>query len=206
MKFSAYVVSTFENVYHNYIEILVTNFLWVIFSLGIVTIPAALAAMFAQMNNLARHKRVSRETFVEAFKTYFWISWRWLLLNLVVYGGIGGVLSVYIQREVESFLWFAVILIVVGIIWTLLQLFMLPMLVEMNEKRILTAIRNCAVIYLKSPGPLYGTGLIIFILVLLSSYVLYIPWLMFFGSISAYLINRTLLWVLGFGEELDRIG
>ena len=83
MRFIRYLGRSSLKIYYDLFELLKINALWVLLTLPILTAPGAMAGLFYSINKLAKNEPINAGTFFEGFRNYFWVSWRWTLLNLV---------------------------------------------------------------------------------------------------------------------------
>ena len=72
-----YYKNVLETIRYGFTELLITNLLWVVFTLLIITAPAAFAGMYYATHTLAKEKSASWRTFFVGFKDFFWVGWRW---------------------------------------------------------------------------------------------------------------------------------
>ncbi len=179
--------------FYNFFELVVWNLLWLIFSLLLVTAPPAAAGLYYATNRLAHGKKANWRDFFTGLRQHFWMSWRWGLINLVVffvlvsnylfYGGFDGMWVTWVQ---------GVFLALIAL-WLLLQTYTFPLLLEQNDRRLRVAMRNSFVLYLKRPGFSLGVGLINLALIYLSTTLLMPAWVILTASLCAYLANRATL-------------
>lgn len=93
--------------YHNMAELVIVNILWFLLTLLVVTAPPAVAGLYYATNQIAYEKAISWRTFFEGFRTFFWMSWRWalmvvlvaalLIFNYLFYHGFGTEWSYWVQ-------------------------------------------------------------------------------------------------------------
>lgn len=185
----------FIEAYDNFYSLMMINVLWFLVTLLLITAPAAAAGLYYSTNQLVHHGSVSWKTFMEGFRKHFWLGCRWALVNLFVlatlvanfifYAGFEGDWTALVQGVV---VWLA-------ILWLLLQLYTFPLLLEQVDRRMLVAVRNSAVLYIKSPG--LSLGLIaLFILIAALSSVLLIPWIIISVSLITFLTQKVMIAVL----------
>lgn len=191
--------------YYDTIEIIKINLLWVLLTLPVVTAPGAIAGLFYTTNKLVKNEPINSGTFFEGFRKYFWMSWLWTLLNIVVF--IIGYINFVFYQNIDGSItkWGVGIVLGLGINWSMLQLYIFPLLIEQRDKRLLAAVRNSVVLFLRHPGPTYLTTAVLFLVAFISIWLFGIPWLIFLGGLCAYLITTTLLYVLGKTEYVDPV-
>ncbi len=141
-----------KDYYEELFRLVGANLLWLLLAIPVVTLPPATAGMLYLTNQVAHHKSVELRLFFEGFRRFFWKSWLLALLNVLVlavfaanaqfYGGrIGGQWGAILQG------------LFVGLagVWCLVQLYVLPMLFEQEEPRLLLALKNAAFMTFASP-------------------------------------------------------
>ncbi|MCL7454957.1 MAG: YesL family protein, partial [Anaerolineae bacterium] len=62
----------------------VVNLLWLVFTMVIVTAPAAALALFYVGNRIAHGEPTDPRDFLQAFSRYFRTGWRWGLIQVIV--------------------------------------------------------------------------------------------------------------------------
>lgn len=203
MRFVRYLGRSFVKIYYDILNIIIVNVLWVLLSLPIITAPGAMAGLFYTTNRLAKNESISARTFFDGFRKYFWASWRWTLMNMIVFLAIYMNYDYYLIAEGPNAKWLVGIVIGFGMIWIMLQLFIFPLLIEQREKSLLDAVRNSILLFLRYPGPAYFTAFLVSAFALVSVWLFGIPWLIFLGGLCAYLITTTLMYVIGKTEYVN---
>jgi uncharacterized membrane protein YesL len=177
------------------------NVIW--FLLTILVIPAipAFGGLYCATNQIAHGKTADIRTFFEGFKDKFWISWKWGLLNLVVYGLL--MINIWFYGQFEGFgyvilqsLFFSMMLI-----FTCMQIYTYPFLLEQEEPSLKNAIRNSFAAFLRFMGRSFGL-LILFIILVAVSILLPPLWIILTMSIILYLANWQTLVVI---HELKKV-
>ena len=176
-------------------ELVVVNILWVLFTIPVVTAPGALAGAYYMTNQIAHRKPVSWRTFFEGFRRFFWLSWLWTLANLLAglmvysnykfYQQFTGAWVTYVQGFALG----------VGILWLVLQLYIFPLLIEQEDRRLHIALRNSFVLLVSDPGIALILLLLLGIVAVLSL-VLQVPWLIITISFSTFMVNWCALHTL----------
>ena len=204
MRFIRYLGQTLLSVYYDTTQLILINALWVLMTLPIITAPGALVGLFYATNKLFKNEPVDRRIFITCFKKYFWVSWQWTLLNLGVF--FVGYLNFDFYRKFEGGNTHWAVGIVIGLIfiWTIIQIFFWPLLIEQAEPKILSTIRKCVVLVFSHPGPIFFIAILLFMLSLISVWLIGLPWLIFMGSLSAYLITSTIAYIFGNNASFHR--
>jgi uncharacterized membrane protein YesL len=179
--------------YYRSIDLILTNLIWFLFSVLIVTAVPALGGLFYATNQIAHGGSGNWRTFWEGFRRYFWLSWRWGLINAAVLALLGVSLWFYGQVETSWAIGVRVLLIGLSVVWIESQLFTFPLLLEQADQRFIVALRNSGVIFLRWPGTALGATLQIVIVALLS--VLFFPpaWIFISASLCVYFANRAVV-------------
>ena len=123
----------------------VVNLLWMVFSLLIVTGPPAALALFYVGNRLAHGESTDPGDFLQALRRYFGVGWRWGLVNGVMLFLLVG--DVILTGRLSQSAGAQVIqgLFLAGLaVWLLLQLYVLPFLLEQETPSVRLALRNGA--------------------------------------------------------------
>lgn len=172
------------------LELILINLLWALFTVLIVTLPGAMAGLFYTANRLAHREVVGWRTFFQGFRQYFWLGLRWAALNLVILALLGFNFWFYGEIEPAWSEWLRGIFLGLIFLWVSLQLFTFPLLLEQEDQRVFTALRNSLVLYLSFPK--YSL-LVLFLTAVLAviSVLLQIPWLIITVSLSAFLASRA---------------
>lgn len=182
--------------FDNFFELMVWNLLWLVFTLLLVTAPPATAALYYATNRLAHGQRVHWRDFFTGLRQYFWLGWRWGLLNLLVAFVLFSNYLFYGSFEGAWVTWLQGIFLALIFLWLLLQTYTFPLLLEQRDQRLRTAMRNSLVFYLKRPGFCLGVGLTSLVLIILSTTLLVPAWVIITASLCAYLSNRATLHLL----------
>lgn len=147
----------------------------------------------ATHNRLAHQQPADWRTFFEGFRAHFWLSWRWGLMNVGGFGFLGNGLWFYSRVETAWANWVHAILLGMLILWAILQLFTYPLLLEQEDRRPQTAVRNSLVILVRRPLVMLGTSAGLIALILLSVSVFLPAWFLITGSLCAYVANRAVV-------------
>jgi hypothetical protein len=203
MRFFRYFGRAFLKIYYEFAALIKINILWFLLTLPILTAPGAMAGLFYAINKLAKNESVNAHTFFEGFQKYFWVSWRLTLLNIAVF--FIAYLNFVFYQDMQEIInkWPLGVVLGLVFVWTVLQIYILPLLIEQDSNHLLASIRSSIVLLLRYPGPTYMTASILFLLVLLSIWLFGVPLLIFLASMCAYLITTTLMYVLGKTKFVD---
>jgi hypothetical protein len=205
MQFIRYLGGASVKMYDDMRELLMLNALWVLLTIPIITAPGAMAGLFFAIHKLAKNEPISARTFFDGFQKFFWVSWRLTLLNMAVFFTAYLNFAYYQNMNGSNIKWLPGIVLGLSVVWAMIQIYILPLLVEQNSKRIFMAIRDSVVLLFRYPGPLYATAIVLFLLSMISIWLFGVPWLLFLGSFSAALIMTTLMYVSGQTEYIDPV-
>jgi hypothetical protein len=185
----------FRDAWDAWADLLVANLLWLLLTALVVTAPPALAGLYYATNEAAHRRAGGWSAFFEGFRRLFWLGWRWALLNLVAIAGLVANLVFYRGIDAGWAAWAQGIYIGLAAIWFALQVYTFPLLLEQSDRRLLVALRNSLVLYLKQPRFSLATTLMLALFLAASTY-LKVPWLLFTASLSAFIANRSVLIML----------
>ncbi len=180
-------------------------FLWlglsILQGLALVTIilaPPVAMGINAVGNERAREKRINFDLFKDGFRTYFWSSYKYLLIWVAVAALLGANMYFYADRlqgwlRYLTFLWFYL-----ALFWVSILPYLFPIFLETETPTILIVYRNTMLLALSKP--LYTLFLLlqIAILVLLTRYIPILLFIIFpamtvlMGNLGArYLIDAA---------------
>ena len=182
---------TLVDAYYDFSLLMTLNLLWLAASLPVLTLPPALFGLqYAAYQMVHERRAVSAwGTFFEGFRSYFWLSWRWALLNLLMLAMLSANYLFYGQFSTDWVPWVQGIFIGLATLWTLIQITTLPLLMEQQERRVWTALRNSLVLFARRPGFSLVLCLSIGLLAVIST-IFMLPWILFTISLISYVANR----------------
>jgi len=168
-------------------RLVILNVTWVLFSLPIITLPAATLALTHSIRIMVIDEtNYSWKIFLEAFKRYFISSWRWFLpaillpvifiYNILFFAIESYTLSVSVQAAN----------IVMLVIWLILQTFTLPLLVEQDQPVMRVALLNGIRMIYQKPGLYWFTTIFLWVF-LISSIVLITPIFIFSLAMALFI-------------------
>lgn len=145
-------------------RLIILNITWVIFSLPVVTLPAATLALANSIRIMVVDEtNYSWKNFLESFKRYLFSSWRWFLPAILL-----PVIFIYniLFFAVESYMLSVIIQaanIVMLVIWLILQTFTLPFLVEQDQPVMRVALLNGIRLLYQKPGLYWYTTIFLWV-------------------------------------------
>lgn len=191
------IFSSLKDFYEELFLFVIINLLCVLLSIPLVTLAPALAGVYYVTNHLAhgRYRTEWRDFFV-GFRRYFAKSWQVLLADLFLLLLIVSNISFYTSMpnqilRLVSILWWYLLAF-----WLGLQIYLFPLLMEQEDKRLLLIFRNAIVLTLRHPFFTIAFLLVI-LLLLVISLALVAPIVVLLISLVAFLSNRALLTLIG---------
>lgn len=184
-----------QDAFDSMAELVLVNILWVLLTVPLLTAPPALAGAYYMTNLIAHRKPTTWRTFFEGFRQFFWLSWLWALANILAGFVVYSNFRFYEQFDGGWVTYVQGIALGAGIIWLVLQLYVFPLLIEQEDRRLRIALRNSFVLLVSNPGLALILLLLLGIIAALSV-VLQVPWLIITTSFSAFMANWCVLHTL----------
>lgn len=174
-------------------SVLVCNIVWLIANLLIIPGPPVTLALFYYANQTAHEETVNVTDFFKAIPRYWWIGWRWGILNLIVLVVlVGDVILTSYQSQTPSAVFFSGIYFTIVAFWLLLQIFTLPFLLEQEEPSVVQALKNGVLMIGKNP--FFSLSLIFLLLITLAvGVVAFMLSVVLGGTLVAFVGNRAVL-------------
>ncbi|MBE3067021.1 MAG: hypothetical protein IMZ73_06280, partial [Chloroflexi bacterium] len=123
--------------------VLVCNIVWLISVPLIIPCPPITLALFYYANQTVHEETVNISDFFKAIPRFWWIGWRWGILNLIVLAVlVGDIFLTSHQSQTPAAIFFNGIYFTAVAFWLLLQTFTLPFLFEQEKPSVLQALRN----------------------------------------------------------------
>ncbi len=175
----------------------ILNITWFLFSLPIITLPAATLALASAINTLVVDEtNYTWNSYLKDFKRYLFSAWRWFtpsilmpvifIYNILFFAVESYALSVTIQAAN----------IVLLFVWFLLQTFTLPFLVQQDQPVMRRALMDGVRLLYTKPGLYLYTTLVLWVF-LLSTMALIIPIFVISISLSLFVVTYCLQVYLG---------
>lgn len=191
-----YIRTVLDTIRYDFGDLIVSNVLWVLLLLPILTIPLAFAGLNYAAFQLAHNEISSRKFFFEGFKRYFKVSYYWFFINVFVVGLL--LLNIDFSIQFSQVLWLqffrGVYWVLLGS-WMLLQIYTFPLLIHQEKPRLFLALRNSAVLWFKHIVFSILLSFVIFLLIVVSLY-LYPLWFILTAGLIAYLTNLGVVYLL----------
>lgn len=158
--------------------------------------------LFYMTHKIAEGRAVSFGDFKDGLRQYrrksiamgftFSIVLLILVANLYFYGRFDGVIYRILQ----------ILFLYLVAIWTLMQLYVFPLLIEQEEDSLRLALRNASVLVLRHPDFSIAIGIVALILIAISV-ALTIPAIILLGSVLALLGNRAVVNLLALYRDAE---
>jgi uncharacterized membrane protein YesL len=162
----------------------------------IITIPPAFAGLYYSTSQLAHNELSNRQTFFEGFKKYFLPSYYWFFSNVIVIGLL--LFNIDFSIRYPQVMWLQLLRGVYWVLlgtWILLQIYTFPLIIQQEKPRLSLALRNSVIIWFKNI--IFCLLLSIVIIVLIAgSFYLYPLWFVITASLTAYLVNLGVIYLL----------
>ena len=178
-------------------RLILLNVTWVLFSLPIITLPAATLAMANAIRMMVVDEtNYSWKIFLEGFKRYLFSGWRWFFPAFLL-----PIIFIYniLFFAVESYA-FSVIVqagnIVLLVIWLILQTFTLPFLVEQDHPVMRAALMKGVRLLYQKPGLYWFTTVFLWVFII-SSIVLITPIFIISSSMGLFIATYCVQVFLG---------
>jgi uncharacterized membrane protein YesL len=161
---------SFVYIYDDILTLVLYNVFWFFLSLPIITIPPAFAGLNYGVNQLTHREQADWKTFFTGFKEFFWLSYKWALLNVAVFVILFS--NIYFYGQMKEAWAFPVqtLFLSLTVIWIIIQMYVFPLLLEQQDRRLRTALRNSLVLIARKPWITIVLILMTAILVALSVY------------------------------------
>ena len=161
--------------------------------LALCALAITTSGMYVVSNRVARGRTFHFFDFVEGIKVFWWRSLLWLLGN-VIFVGLVAMNVVFYPNQFQG-LWaimFSGLWLAVGAFWLSMQIYFWPILIELEEPKLLLAWRNSA--YSILANPFYAFFMVSFTVVLLAlSVALTLPFIFVGMGLLAILANNAVL-------------
>ncbi|MCE5259288.1 MAG: hypothetical protein LLG44_09575 [Chloroflexi bacterium] len=169
---------------------------WVTVAIAVLLVPLAVAGMFCVTNRTSHGNAVHLYDLFQGIKRFWWRSWIWLLVNVVVIGLVyismsfyTNLVSGYFKYLVGGF-WLSV-----GIIWVLMQIYFWPLIIEQDTPNILRAWRNAFILVVREP--LYALAIVICVIGITAICVIFsVAFMVIYMAIIGLIANNATLALL----------
>ena len=142
---------------------------WVLIFIPVVLASPATGGLYFATNQLAHGRDGGPTVYWEGLKTYFWPSYRWGIMNLVIAFLFNLNIWYYDQVTWRFAPYIRVAFIVSAVFWAALQMYTFPLMIEQEKPLVKTALRNSFVAVARYPLRSFG-----FLLLVLSSILVWL--------------------------------
>lgn len=180
------------------------NLVWFMLTALIVTAFPAFGGLNYATNRIAHGEMADMRTFFDGFKSQFWTSMKWGFLNLIVYFLLTLNIWFYGQFEGFGFVILQSLFFSATLIYTCMQIYTYPFLIEQDEPSLKIAIRNSFAAFIRFMGRSFGL-LFFFIILAIVSTLLPPLWILITMSVIVYLGNWHTLAVIQKLEQAETV-
>ena len=183
-----------------------SNFLWLALLIPVITIPLAFAGLYACAHALAHGESLEWQTFFRGIKKHFGASLRWTIANLFVsflFGFYAWFFITQTDPAGRSSTWIDIVL-ALALLWWILNMYSFPFMLVQAKPSYLNALRNSAVLFIKWPGQALGFTLFNLVVILISFWLRF-PWLVFGASLPALMACLLVKDILDQVDETDLV-
>jgi len=164
-----------------------SNLLWLILLVPVITIPLGFAGLYACAHGLVHGESMEWHSFFAGIKKHFGFSLKWTFANLLVFFLLGFYTWFFTpQRDAAAGRSNLVvgISLALALLWWALNMYTFPFMMVQEKPSYLNALRNSAVLFIKWPGQALGFTLFNLVVIFLSVWLRF-PWLLFGASLPA---------------------
>jgi len=192
-----------DTIKYDFGDLMVSNIFWVLMLLPILTIPAAFAGLYYSTSRLVWNERITKKLFFVGFKKYSKASYICFFSNIIVIGLLLFNIDYSVQFPQIDWLRYlrGVYWVLLGI-WSLLQIYVFPLLIHQEKPRLFLALRNSALLWFKHiTFSLLLSGIVI--LLVIASVYFYPLGFVISGGLIAFLSNLGLVYLLSKEQKPD---
>lgn len=179
--------------WNSMVGLAITNAIWLLASLTVVLFPPAIAGIYSVTYSMVNGTGQRPEVFWHGARQYAWLSFRWILANILI--AILIFSNAIFYRDVVGG---SVAVVAYGIIalltllWTIMQFYTWPFLMIQSEKHLRVALKNA--LFLTLSAPLYSLIMLFVVcLIVWFSLLTVLPLIFFCMSFLALLGNTAVV-------------
>jgi hypothetical protein len=153
--------------WHNWVNQFTLNLVWLLSWLTIILGPPVTLGLYHVNERLIYGESLGLPGLVEGSRRYFFVSWLWAIINLLV---MAIIVVNYLFYASFTTSWFDLLqgfFILLGLAWLAIQFYALPYLIVQERKHIGLAMRNALFTFLAAPGFSLVLGIVSLLLVFL---------------------------------------
>jgi hypothetical protein len=146
------ISQAFRDWWDEWVFLTILNLIGLLCWMTIILGPPATFGLYYLSNQLAHGDNPGFKGFLYGGQRYFFHSWLWMLLNLVVAIVISANIWFYLAFESVWADLLQAFFIILGVLWLVIQFYSAPYLMEQERKNLLISLRNGLFTSLTSPG------------------------------------------------------
>ena len=181
--------------------LLLMNVVTTLLLIPVVTFPPALAGLWNAGNRAAQGKAIGWADYFEGFRRYFLKAWGLALLNILVFAVVSANVRFY-SPDIAPFeisdtasTWISGFFVAIGFLWLVVQIYLMPTLLEQEDQRWRVALRNSAVLFIINPVFTIVLALLLFLVAAISTFFV-LPWVLITLAFFAVVCNKAVLHLL----------
>jgi uncharacterized membrane protein YesL len=181
------------DIWYDVFTVAVVNLIWLVSQVLIIPGPPATLALFFYGNRLAHEETADLKDFLRAWRNSWSTGWRWGALNLfLIVILIGDIALTGRLGQATGFRLIQGFYLAALLVWSLVQLYALPMLFEQKEPSLRLALRNGAAMLANNPVFSLSLAVLLFLTLLLGTLAFLLS-LAVGGVFLAAVANRAVL-------------
>ena len=164
-----------------------SNVLWIVFLIPVITVPLAFAGLYACVHSLAHNESLEWQTFFTGIKKHFSASLKWTVVNLfvsILLGFYAWFFTGQIEDPAARSSTLIGIVLAAAVLWCILNMYTFPFMLVQAKPSYLNALRNSAVLFIKWPGQALGMTFFNLAVIFISVWLRF-PLLIFGASLPA---------------------
>ena len=171
------------------------NMIWFLFTALVITAFPAFGGLYYATNQITHGESAGLGTFFEGFKEQFWISWKWGLVTLIVYGLSFVNIWFYGQFEGLGYLLLQSFFLSALLVFTCINIYTYPFLLEQEKPSIKLALKNSFAAFVRYMG---RTLLLVLFSIALAIVSVLLPplWILCTMSVITYFANWQALVII----------
>jgi len=144
--------------------LMVVNVLWWLFSLPLVTWPPATAALYhvaQRLTHLEESEQTTWRHFFDGLGIYGLRSWQLMAADAAMAVALVVSFLFYFGQSHLALRWLSIPILCLITLWGGMQLYLFPLLIEQEDKRVPLVFRNAFVLALGNPSFTFPLGLLL---------------------------------------------
>ena len=149
--FFSYALKALRNWWGDWWNQALMNLLWIVSTVTIIFAPTATLAMYQQNKRVAEGGVASAGDMFRSYRSWFLLSWQWLLSNVVALFVLTFAFRFYGTANTTWGVGGMIVVTILMLIWGLLQVYTLPMLMWQDNHSLTVAWRNSFALIVQAP-------------------------------------------------------